>query len=414
MKQQALEGIKVLDFGTYLAGAATTMHLARLGAEVIKVEHPTRPDGGRYFVTAPGVKPPDPRVGDQLFSSGNTGKIDISVDLSQHEGKEILMELIKGCDVFYENMKPGSMARNGFNYEAVKTVKPDIIYMSSSSCGQEGPERDFVGYAANFANKSGLGALTGYEGSRPSLFVGSIDMRSANMGLLMLLTALYHRKVTGEGQYIDLASQEAIATQLGDVYLDFTVNGHEQGHMANKRAGFAPQDAYPTSKEDQWIAISISNDIEWKAFCEAIGTPELKTDPRFISYNNRVANAVELDAIIAEWTKQHEVYEAVKVLQAHKVPSSPSLNSEGAFHNPHFQARGIFEPTPHRKLGTDYAMTPPWKFSETPAYFSHPVPFLGEHTVQVLKSMTKMTDNQLDELAEKRVVRRIFDYDNPF
>lgn len=414
MTDTILKGIRVLDFGTYLAGAATTMHLARLGAEVIKIEHPTRPDGGRFFSTSPGVKPPDPRVGSQLFDTGNVGKLGMSIDLSKPEGKEVLTELIKQADVFYENMVPGSMAKHGFDYEHVREIKPDIIYVSSSSCGQEGPFRNFVGYAATFANMSGLGALTGYEGSRPSIFVGSIDMRSANIGLVAILAAIYHHEITGEGQFVDIASVEAIASHLGDAYLDYTVNGHEQGRMANKRSGFAPQDAYPALGDDRWIAISVQTEDQWRNLCEAMGQPELADDARFSSYEARVENAAALDAIISAWTSGIDRDEIVKQLQERNVPSSPSLNGEGVWTNEHCRARGVHVPIEHRELGTDYTMCPPWRFSETPASFSHPAPMLGEHTTMLLKDLLHMTDAQLDELAEKRAIRRVFDYDNPF
>lgn len=414
MNDTILKGVRVLDFGTYLAGAATTMHLARLGAEVIKIEHPTRPDGGRFFSTSPGVMPPDPRIGSQLFCTGNAGKLDVSIDLSKPEGKDVLKRLIEHADVFYENMAPGSMVKHGFDYEAVRAIKPDIIYMSSSSCGQEGPEKSFVGYAATFANKSGLGALTGYEGSRPSIFVGSIDMRSANLGLVAILTALYHRAVTGEGQYVDLASQEAIASHLGDVYLDYAVNGHEQGRMANKRYGYAPQDAYPAAGEDAWVALSVGTDEQWAALCEAMGRPELATDDRYASYEGRAAHADELDEIVAAWTRGIDRDQIVAQLQACGVPSSPSLNGEGVFKNEHCRARGVYVPVEHRDLGTDYALCPPWRFSETPASFERPAPLLGEHTIQVLKGLLGLTGEELAELAEKRAIRRIYDYDSTF
>lgn len=414
MTDTILKGVRILDFGTYLAGAATTMHLARLGAEVIKIEHPTRPDGGRFFVTAPGVLPPDPRHGSQLFCTGNVGKKDVSIDLSTPEGKEVLKKLIAKVDVFYENMAPGSMKKHGFDYEAVKAIKPDIIYVSSSSCGQEGPEKNFVGYAATFANKSGLGALTGYEGSRPSIFVGSIDMRSANMGLVAIMTALYHHAVTGEGQYIDIASQEAIASHLGDVYLDYTVNGNEQGRMANKRFGYAPQDAYPAAGKDRWVAISVGTQDQWRSLCEAMGDSPLADDARFATYDDRVTNASELDEIIGSWTAGIDRDEIVALLQSKNVPSSPSLNGEGVFKNEHCKARGVYVPVEHRDLGTDYALCPPWRFSETPTSFDRPAPLLGEHTSQVLKSLLGMKDAEIGELSEKRAIRRVFDYDSTF
>lgn len=409
-----LDGVKVLDFGSYVAGAAVSMHLAKMGAEVIKIEHPTKVDGGRYFLTVPGAEAADPRVGAEIFSAANVCKKDLAVDVQQDEGKEIVFDLIKQADILIENMVPGAMKRRGLSYDVVKDINPQIVYISSSSCGQTGPESFFVGYAPTFAHKSGLGSLTGYPEAAPSNFIGGIDNRSAVLSVGAVLSAYYYREVTGKGQYIDLASQEAIAFNLSDCYLDYIVNGHQQGCAGNKREGFAPQDAYRTTGDDEWVAISVSSSDEWFGLCAAMEMPELAKDPRFDTYEKRFANAEALDEIISAWTQGLSNYEVTEVLQQYKVPSAPCLNSEGCYHDPHYRARNIIVRIEHRQAGYDYNLSCPWHFSKAGTGISSSAPLLGEHTVMVLKNKLGMKDEEIETLAKKRVIRRIFDYDNPF
>ncbi|SHI90468.1 Crotonobetainyl-CoA:carnitine CoA-transferase CaiB [Dethiosulfatibacter aminovorans DSM 17477] len=409
MRDQLLKGIRVLDFGSFLAGPVSTMLLATLGAEVIKVENPKKPDGSRFFVTAKGVAPPDYRIGSQLYDTSNFNKLDLSIDLSTDEGRAILMDLVKETDIVMENMSPGAMGRLGFSYEECKKVNKEIVYCSSSACGQFGPERNFKGYAATFAVKSGLGHITGYEDSKPSTFVGSIDNRSATHAIVAMLAALCHVDMTGEGQYIDIASQEAISAQLGDVYIDYAANGNNQIRQGNKRPGFAPQGAYKCIGEEKYVTISVETEEQWVSLCNVIGKPELAADSRFATYEARYDKYDELDAILNDWAKDKKMYDAVELLQAEGVPSGPVLNSEGVFRDPHLSARETFVEIPHREMGTDYAIRSPWIFSETPAGASRTAPLLGEHTTQLLKNILNYDDEKINDLASRKIIRRTFD-----
>ncbi|HIS40943.1 MAG TPA: CoA transferase [Candidatus Aphodovivens avistercoris] len=413
MSKQILEGVKILDFGAFMAGPAAAEFLGFLGAEVIKVEHPLRPDGTRFFLTSPKQLPPDPRTaGSQTYDVNNYGKQSLALDFKQEEGKEILWKLIEDTDVITQNMSAGTMERLGFGYEEVRKRKPDIIYLSSSACGEDGPERDFIGYAATFAAKAGLGALTGYEGYPPSTFVGSIDIRSASFATIALLAALYHRKKTGLGQYIEISSQEAIAAQLGEFYLDYSVNGHNQGPMANRRHGYAPQGAYRVLGDDQWATVSVETQEQWESLCRAIGNPQLASDERFATYEDRFSHADELDEIITAWTKDKEASEVVEKLQAAGVPSGWVYNGKGLHEDPHRREREAWYAIDSRDLGKEYVMRPAWRFEKTPVPETTASPYLGEHSVQILKNRLGMTDQEIAALVEKRVVRRLLDYDS--
>lgn len=409
MQEKALKGIRILDFGAFLAGPVASMIMAHLGAEVIKVENPKGPDGARFFMTALGVKPVDYRIGAQLFDASNFGKYGTSIDVSKAEGRELILKLAEKSDILIENMSVGALAKHGLGYEDVKKRNPNIIYVSSTACGQTGPESNFIGYAATFANKSGLGALTGYPGSIPSTFVGSVDLRSAVTSAYAMLAAIYHRDETGEGQYIDVASQEAIAAQLGDVYLDYIGNGTQHSPQANHRFGYAPQGAYPSAGEDTWVAISVGNDGQWNALCNAMGNGELAKDPRFASHALRQENQDALDEIIAAWTGPKGQYDVVSALQAVGVPSGPVLNTKTLHEDPHIQERGCFVPIEHPAMGTDIAVGAPWRFSETVAGPTRRAPILGEHTVQVLKNVLGMGDAEIGALHDAQAIREMFD-----
>lgn len=410
MKQdKLLSGIRIIDFGAFLAGPVASMIMAHLGAEVIKVENPRGPDGSRFFMTALGVKPVDYRIGAQLFDASNFGKYGTSIDVSKPEGREIILELAEKSDILIENMSVGALAKHGLGYEEVKKRNPNIIYVSSTACGQSGPERDFIGYAATFANKSGLGALTGYEGSIPSTFVGSVDLRSAVTSAYAMLAALYHRDETGEGQYVDVASQEAIAAQLGDVYLDYIGNGVQHKPQANRRFGYAPQGAYPSKGEDTWVAISVAGDEQWQALCQVMGDEELAKDGRFATHALREQHQDALDEIIAAWTAPKGQYEVVHALQAVGVASGPVLNTKTLHEDPHIIERGSFVPIEHPAMGMDAAVGAPWRLSETTAGPERRAPILGEHTVQVLKNVLSKTDGEIEALHEAKAIRGIFD-----
>lgn len=404
MNEQLLEGIRILDFGSFIAGPYAAMMLAEMGAEVIKIENKKRPDGSRFFVPAPNRPPADPYYGENCFDTANACKKSITVDISTSEGMELIKRLVAHCDIVIENFAPGVMSKNGLSYEDLKAVKPDIIYVSSSACGQTGPDKFFRGFAAHFACKAGLGYLTGYKDGAPSQFIGSIDGRSATFAVVGLLTALIYRENTGKGQYIDIASQEAIAAQLGDVYLDYILNGKIQMRDGNHRESYAPYNCYPCIGTDKFVSIAVATENEWQSLCEVMGKPELASDPRFNNYNNRYANQDTLDEIIGEWTKDKDYYEATEILEAAGVAAAPSLNAEGVIKNPHIVERNSFTYIDHPTLGKDCITSPPWRFSETPASITRHAPGIGEHTEEILKDILGISDKEIDELKENKII----------
>jgi benzylsuccinate CoA-transferase BbsF subunit len=303
-----------------------------------------------------------------------------------------------------ENMRPGVMTRLGLDYAALSEVKPDIIYLSSSACGQTGPHREYIGYAPHFAGAGGLSHITGYEDGPPSILAGAFDLRSATTAAFAILAALLHRQRTGEGQYIDMASQEAIAILNSDALMEYEMNGRVRMRAGNRHPEMAPHDCYRCRGEDHWISIAVADDREWSALCGVMGRPELAGDPSFGTPEARLRNRDELDEIIGAWTADRDDYEVMHQLQAAGVAATPSLSNEALFQDPHVAARGAFVQVEHPHLGKDWVIGPPWRLSRTPASIRRCSPLLGEHNDEIFGGRLGMSREEIQRLQEEQVI----------
>ena len=403
MDKGPLESIRVTEFTSAWAGPYATCMLALLGAEVIKVESRARVDHSRMlsFSTGRVFTGPDES---SVFNNLNLNKMSVNLNLKQPKAIEIAKELAKVSDVVMENMRPGVMPRLGLGYEVLKEVKPDLIYLSSSACGQTGPEKEYVGYAPTFAALGGISFITGYEDWPPSNFMGAIDLRSATTSALAIVTALCYRQRTGEGQFIDLSSQESIAVLTGDVLMEYIMNQRIPTRNGNRDAIMAPHNCYPCRGEEKWISIVVATDEEWKALCRVMEKPELVRDDRFSDVYVRWNNQEELDRIIGEWTREQDEYGVMEKLQKAGVAATPSLSAEGLFKDPHLREREVFSEVPHPVMGKDWVIAPPWRLSETPAGIHRHSPLLGEHNDHVFNQLLGISPEEIKKLQEEQVI----------
>jgi crotonobetainyl-CoA:carnitine CoA-transferase CaiB-like acyl-CoA transferase len=377
--------------------------LGFLGAEVIKVESRRRLDHARNLSFSTGKRFSGPNES-SVFNNLNLNKKSVTLNLSKPRAVEIAKLLVGHSDVVMENMRPGVIPRLGLGYEVLAQVKPELIYISSSSCGQTGPQREYVGYAPTFAALGGLSHITGYEDWPPSNFMGSMDLRSATTSAFAILTALIYRQKTGQGQYIDLASQETIAVLAGDVLLNYFMNGRVTGRQGNKDEWMAPHNCYRCRGEDNWVSIAVADDGEWQALCRVMGRPELTADQRFDTPAARLKNREDLDALISQWTKDQDYYAVTEILQKAGVAAAPSLSSEGLFYDPHLRSRGVYFQLDHPFIGKDWVITPPWRFSETAARISRHSPLLGEHNEEIFGRMLGLSAEEIKALEEEEVI----------
>jgi len=403
MNNGPLKGVRVTEFTSAWAGPFATCLLGFFGAEVVKVESRRRVDHSRNlaFTTGKVFSGPDQSA---VFNTLNLNKLSITLNLSKPRAVELAREVVKLSDVVVENMRPGVVPRLGLGYEALREVKPELIYLSSSACGQVGPHREYVGYAPTFAAMAGLSFLTGYEDWPPSNFMGSIDLKSANTSAFAILAALLYRQRTGQGQYIDLASQETIAVFTGEILLDYIMNNRVPMRQGNKDATMAPHNCYRCLGEDNWIAIVVTDDREWQALCQVMNRPELGRDERFSTMAARLQNREELDRIIGGWTIARDYYEVMAELQRAGVAASPSLSGEGLFKDPQIKERQSFLRVDHPVIGQDWVLTPPWKLSETPATIRRHAPLLGEHNDEVFHGWLGLSREEIKKLEEEQVI----------
>ncbi len=401
-KRLPLEGVRVLDFTWAWAGPQATLLLALMGAEVIKVESKRRLDHSRLrsLVAGPSMSGPDASF---IFNTLNLNKLSVTLNLSKPEAVEIAKSLAKISDVVAQNMRPGVLERLGLGYEDLKKVKPDIIMLSSSAVGSTGPERFYTGYAPTFAAMGGMAYITGRVGGRPAPLMGTIDLRVGSTGTFAVLAALYHRKLTGEGQHIDLSSAEAVSALMGDVFMDYTMNGRVQERAGNCDRAMAPHGVYGC-RDNKWVSIAVGSEEEWRALCGVIGDARLADGDRFADAFSRWQNQEALDEIISEWTIARTPIEVMQALQPAGVAAMPVYGGEEIVKDSHVLARGIIEEVEHPLMGKKHVLGPPWRLSKTPARVIRHGPLLGEHNDYVLGDLLGMSKEQMERLTADEVL----------
>lgn len=403
-----LAGVRVLDLAQVYAGPTCTRLLADLGADVIKVEGTKRMDITRNFVMPENNSEEDYWNKAGYFLLRNGGKRSLTLDFSEESGGagvEIVKRLIPHCDIVVESFTPHVMAKLGIGYKSLTEIKPDIIMISMSGYGQYGPWRDYSGYGMGLEPASGLSSVTGYRDSAPiRTGISFTDPYSGIVGAGAVLSALVYRRRTGKGQYIDLSEQETAIPVVGYALMDKAMNGRDPKRIGNRSHWYAPQGCYPCSGDDNWLVITIRTDEEWAAFAKAVGHPEWAGDGRFADLESRRANHDAIDEMISAWTREQEQYAAMEQLQNAGIIAAAVLNPKQVLFDKHLKERKFFDivkteqgkrPVPHQ-LGV--------KFSNFEMNTAKPAPRLGEHNHEVLSELLDMSDDEIKELEEKKVI----------
>jgi benzylsuccinate CoA-transferase BbsF subunit len=403
MKGYALDGVRIADFCWLWAGAYATGLLALLGAEVIKIESMARPDPSRKMTLTIG-QAFEGVEHSPVFNSINLNKLSVRLNLKQPAAVELAKKIVQISDVASENMRPGAMDSIGLGYDVLKEVKPDIIMLSSSAFGAEGPLRRYGGYAPSFACYSGLAHLTGYSDGPPNPMTGSTDLMSATTSAFAIMAALNHRQHTGQGQHIDMASVESLAVFTGDALMEYIMNGRVQSRNGNHDRIMAPHNCYRCRGDDKWVSIAVATDEEWQAFCNAAGHPEWASDERFADAYSRWKNERELNDLIGEWTVNYTHYEVTEILQKAGVAAMPSFSNEEIFSDPHFKARELAVEVEHPSMGKQVVLGPPWRLSETPARVTKSAPTIGENNEYVFGELLGMSGKEIARLIEEEII----------
>jgi benzylsuccinate CoA-transferase BbsF subunit len=402
MGKLPLEGIRVCDFGWVVVGPVVSQMLAVMGAEVIKIESSVHTDINRrigpFLDGVEGIE----RSGN--FHRVNLSKRSCSLDLTKPKGMELAKEIVRISDIVLSNFRYGVMERFGLGYDILKELKSDLILVSSSGMGNSGSSRDFVCYNEEAYAYAGLGYLTGYEDKEPGLIVGDFgDYLTGTLETMAILSALHYRSRTGKGQVIEVSMTEAIATQVPEAIMDYSMNQRVRGRIGNHMEFMAPHNCYPCQGKDKWIAIAVANDEEWRNFCKAVGRQEWAEDNRFNDQFSRWQNQAELDRLIMGWTRNHSANEVMEILQSAGVAAGPSLSIEQVVNDPHLNQRGFFVAPDHPEVGQRVLEGMPWKSNIYEPVFK-PAPLLGQDNFYVFHDLLGMSDEDVARLVGEEII----------
>ena len=403
-----LDGYRVLDFGWVLAGAVPGMILSDMGAEVIKVETRQRMDYMRLGRPIVGDDP-DPEQ-NPMFHNVNRGKRSITLNTTKPEAVELARRLAARCDVVIENFSPGVMQRLGLDYDTLSRNNPGLVMASITSNGQTGPLRDLRAYAPSIGALSGLDSTMGYEGEdgqsgRPlGLKHAYADLCGALHAVFAITSALYQRRRTGRGRYIDLSMLRATVSTMGAGLMEYELTGRVPRPRGNYDPVMAPYGNYPCAGEDEWVSIAVRTEEEWRGLVDAMGTPGWAVEPDFSSRYERLNHRRELDIRVSEWTHERTSWEIAELLQSHGVAAFPVLDAEGRLFNAHFRERGLYSDIEHPSLGVEPVFNLMWQLSRTPPRIRRHAPLLGEHNREVFDGLLGLEESEISRLEEEQVI----------
>ncbi len=401
MTRGALQGVRILDLTLVYAGPFCGLLLADLGAEVIKIE---RPGGevGRFIPPfhEPGVETHVPASQRENLSGYflclNRNKLGLTLNLKHRKGAEIFKELVKVSDVVLENYAPGVMKRLGLDYPVLKEVNPKIIMASISGFGQKGPNSQRVAYDIVAQAMGGLMSLTGYPDGPPTKTGTSLgDCGASLYTALGIVASLYHRSITGAGQYIDTSQQETIASILEAAVVRYTMEGKILGRIGSNNPNATPYGSFKC--KDGYFIAGVVGEEQWERFCRALGKEKWMKDPRYRTNLDRLAHTFELQADIEDWASVYTVEEVIRSLEEKRVPCSCIQNLKEVVEDPHLQARKFFVEVTHPVIGKVILPGAPYKFSETPLAAPMPSPGLGEHSEYILTRYLGKTKEEIGQ-----------------
>ncbi len=394
----ALENTRIVDLSRVLAGPFCTMVLGDLGAEIIKVEEPTRGDDTREW------GPPFADGQSAYFLSVNRNKKSVAVDLKDARGRQVLLDLVARSDILIENFRLGTMERLALGYEELRAVNPRLIYCSVTGFGREGPYKDLPGYDPVVQALGGLMSITGPPDGEPyKVGVGLVDVLAGLFCSTAIAAALRWRDAHGEGQRIDTSLLDVQLASLVYVASGYLVSGEPPRRYGNDHPNIAPFGTLPTS--DGYVMLAIGNDAQWQRFCEAVDRPELGSDPSFETNERRVRNRGQLTNVLSEITRRRSSREWFDLLMPTGVPVAPIESVDRILSDPHVRDGDLVETVRHPLIGDFRAVGSPLRLSGSPVATRHPPPLLGEHTEAVLAEVLGYSQEHIDSLAKESVIR---------
>lgn len=397
------EGIRVFELGLYFAAPWCGRMLASFGAEVVRAETSRAPDLVHAFMG------PEPG---SMYADYGALKKHITLDLRQPKGGEIARELIKKSDVFITNLGKELIAPAGLAYDEAKELKPDIIMVWQPGFGIEGPYATYKAFGGMLQSVTGMCEISGFPGELPGgAGTAFCDYPSSMYALTLISAALDQRRRTGEGTFIEIPLYEVGVTNASVPLVDYMANGRILSRQGNRHPFASPHGAYPCNGDDRWCVITVFTEDEWKQFCDGVGRPEWKDEPKFATLVDRLRNEDELDRLIAEWTRNYTVEEVMAAMDKAGVPVGIVMKGEDLSDNSHLKERGFYLEFEYHAppmtvgspvAGKSVAMRVPMLLSETPPRFG-PVSRMGEDNDYVYGEILGMSPEESKQLTDEGV-----------
>ena len=393
-----LSGIRIADFTIHAAGPFCTQLLSQLGAECIKIESKTRLDAFRKPHAVYG------RMSAATFDQVSVNKLSVRLNLKRPEAVALAKRLVAICDVTAESFRAGVMKRLGLGFDDLREVKPDVILLSLSSCGQSGPDSHFAGYAPLFGAWGGLGWMTGYADGPPVEMRHVMDHSAGAHAAVALMAALHQRRRTGKAQHIDLAAREVASAMIGDALIQASL-GLTPERPGNGHLSMAPHGVFPTRQPDRWLTLAVRNNAEWQALVHELDQPAASSDPRFSTAEARLSHAEELDALLTKWLATRDADSTAERLQRAGVCAHVSWSMQDIANDPHLRARGTTTEVAAPDIPPRLAVGAPARFSKTDDVgIRRLTPALGQDEDHVFGELLGLNSTQRADLERREVI----------
>ena len=402
-----LAGVKILDLTAWWAGPSATHMLATLGADVVHVESVQRPDGMRMMVGAAGGRE---RFWEwsPYYLSSNTNKRGLTLNLMDPHGREIGRRLVAEADAVVENFTPRVLEQFGLGWDGIRAANPRCILVRMPAFGLDGPWRDHTGFAQTMEQMTGMAWITGHPDDQPRIQRGPCDPLAGMHAAFAFLVALAERDRSGRGAHVACTMVEGALNAAAEQILEWSAYGRRMERMGNRAPEAAPQGLYPCAGSapgvEQWLALSIASDAQWRALVALLGAPAWARDPALATHAGRRAAHDAIDVPLRAWLATRDRAATVEALVAAGIPAAPVRDARLSGDQPQMAARGFYETIEHPVVGRVRFPTVPFRYASVAEWIARPAPTLGQHSREILREWIGMADDELTQLEREKII----------